>query len=86
MTRFFDSHAWNTRNRDAATAVLRAVGLGRAGGGAMGYVSAEVADVTVRAGGASGVPAPRDGVADDPDWLGDGTAPQPTIPGRQGLG
>ena len=84
MTRFFDSHAWNTRHRDAAAAVLRAIRPHRPGA-ASGYVSAELADVTVRT-GAPGLAAPRDGVADDPDWLGGGAMPQPAAMEQKGLG
>ena len=53
MSRFFDSHAWNTSNRAAAKAVMRAVDSTAASDAvpqARGYVSAEVADATVRAG------------------------------------
>lgn len=52
MSRFFDSHAWNTRNRDAAEAVLRAAGLDAMTGSApqaRRIISAEVADATARA-------------------------------------
>jgi len=76
MTRFFDSHAWNTRHRNAAAAVLRAVGPGLA----TGYISAELADVTVRAGGGFGLTQPQGGGVSDPDWLGGGTMPQPVGP------
>lgn len=85
MTRFFDSHAWNMRHRDAAAAVLRAVGLGPDNGAASGYISAELADATVRAGGPGGA-VPREGAGDDPDWLGGGTAPQAVRPAWQDLG
>ncbi|GGJ40943.1 hypothetical protein [Neoroseomonas lacus] len=83
MTRFFDSHAWNVRNRDAAAAVLRAFGLDRAGGSGPGYLSAEVADVTVRAGCPTGLAASQGGSAVDPSWLGGGDVPQPAAPGPE---
>jgi hypothetical protein len=50
----YDSHAWNTRNRDAALAILRLYGLHRPAGlqsTPSGHLNAEVAQATVRAGG-----------------------------------
>ena len=70
MSRFFDSHAWNTRNRDAAEAVLRAMGLQpNRGDGPQPrrYVSAEVADATARAGADSGVTARPLAATSNPD-------------------
>lgn len=57
----YDSHAWNTRNRDAALAVLRLYGLHRPAeihSAPSGHLSAEVAHATVRCG-----PMPRSFVA-----------------------
>jgi hypothetical protein len=69
MSRFFDSHAWNTRNRDAAEAVLRAAGLDPLDGRARAPVSAEVADATVRALVHGVVRRPAEPPEQEPGWL-----------------
>lgn len=54
MATNLDSHAWNTRNRDAALAILRHFGLhcpAEMHSAPSGHLSAEVAHATARAGG-----------------------------------
>lgn len=54
MATNYDSHAWNTRNRDAALAILRLYGLHQPAGlhsTPSGHLSAEVAQATARTGG-----------------------------------